>query len=101
MARFLWCWPDVNRGSRYPATSRSDALAQDAFSRISELAMDKDQFNNPEPRLLHLTTDAEDALEEFAREMALRAHEASGVFAGALGKARGHMLRLANIIEHL
>jgi hypothetical protein len=40
-------------------------------------------------------------LEEFAREMALRAHEASGMFAGALGKARGHVLRLANVIEHL
>jgi hypothetical protein len=63
--------------------------------------MGTDAFDHPEPKRLCLTPEAEDVLEEFAREMAVRAHEASGMFAGALGKARGHVLRLATIIEHL
>jgi hypothetical protein len=51
--------------------------------------------------VLKLAPSAEDALEEFGREMAARANEAAGTMAGALGKARGHALRLATVLEYL
>jgi hypothetical protein len=55
----------------------------------------------PEPVRLPLTREAEVRLELYARELVQRAHEASGILAGALGKARGHALRLAAVLKHL
>jgi hypothetical protein len=100
-ARFLWSWPDVPPGFSLSRDISNDTIAQGAFARLADLTMGSGEFGHPEPKRLRLMPDAEDALEEFAREMANRAHEASGMFAGALGKARGHVLRLANILEHL
>jgi hypothetical protein len=100
-ARFLWSWPDGLPGFSLSRELSSDAPAQEAFAMLADLLMGTDDFGYPEPKRLRLTSDAEDVLEEFAREMAWRAHQASGLFSGALGKARGHAMRLANIIEHL
>jgi hypothetical protein len=100
-ARFLWSWPDVPPGFSLSRDLTSDAAAQAAFTLLADLTMGTDAFGHPEPKRLCLTPEAEDELEEFAREVVVRAHEASGMFAGALGKARGHVLRLANIVEHL
>ncbi len=85
-ARFLWSWPDVAPGFSLSRDITSDALAQDAFAKLTDLAMGSDAFGNAEPKLLRLTLDAEDALEEFAREMAWRAHQASGMFSGPWAK---------------
>jgi hypothetical protein len=82
-------------------TVQDDTPAQTAFARLTDLAMGSDQFGYPEPKRLRLTPEAENVLEEFARDMARRAHDASGLFAGTLGKARGHALRLSAVLEHL
>jgi hypothetical protein len=100
-ARFLWAWPDVSSGFSLLREDSNDALAQDAFAKLADLSMGSDEFGLPEPKRLRLAPDAEDAIEEFGREMAKRADEATGVFSGALGKARGHVMRLSNVIEHL
>jgi hypothetical protein len=63
--------------------------------------MDSDEFGNPEPKRVRLSETSEDKLEAYAREIAVRAADASGIFAGALGKARGHVLRLALVLEYL
>ncbi|MCF4123852.1 YfjI family protein [Methylobacterium sp. SyP6R] len=100
-ARLLWCWPDASPDFRLARELHDDSPMQAAFARLTALAMDADRFGHPEPKLLRLTREAEDILEAFAREMARRAHEATGLFAGTLGKARGHALRIATVIDHL
>ena len=69
--------------------------------RSTELRMGSDEFGNLAPIQVRLSSDAEKALEEFGREMDVRSREASGLFAGSLGKARGHALRLSLVIEYL
>jgi hypothetical protein len=63
--------------------------------------MGSDDLGIPEPKRLRLSEAAEDAIEAFAREIVQRADDVSGLFAGTLGKARGHALRLAMVLEHL
>ncbi|HYF56582.1 MAG TPA: DUF3987 domain-containing protein, partial [Salinarimonas sp.] len=101
VARFLWCWPEAIPDFALARTPIEDAAAREAFSRLITLALDTDEFDHPEPRRVRLSAAAENALEEFAREMARRAHAAEGIHAGVLGKARGHALRLATVLEIL
>ncbi len=100
-ARFLWAWPDALPRFNLARETANDGAAQDAFERIANLVMGTDAYGNPEPVTIRLSGAAENALETFGQEMAVRGHEASGAFAGALGKARGHALRIATILEFL
>jgi hypothetical protein len=101
VSRVLWAWPDALPEFSLDRTFDSDVEARTAFARLANLAMGTDENGMPEPKRLRLDRDGEDALEEFSRRTATRAHDAVGPFAGALGKARGHALRLAAIVEHL
>src|SRR5947209_3348802 len=86
----------------FPADcSWSVAGPRDAFTRLAELPQAVDAFGQPDPVRVRLTAEAENVLEEFARDVARRAVDATGAFAGALGKARGHVLRLALVLEYL
>ncbi|WP_193227573.1 DUF3987 domain-containing protein [Aureimonas psammosilenae] len=100
-SRLLWSWPDVLPEFTLSREHANDDDAKAAFTRLSDLAMGSDEFGMPEPIRLRLTTEAEDVLEEFAREMSREANEATGIFSGAMGKSRGHALRLSTVIEHL
>ncbi|UIJ74292.1 DUF3987 domain-containing protein [Aurantimonas sp. HBX-1] len=100
-SRILWAWADMLPEFSVARDKVDDDAAKAAFVRLAELTLGSDEFGEPEPKRLHLTPAAVDVLEEFGRDMAARAHEASGVFAGALGKTRGHALRLATVLEFL
>jgi Protein of unknown function (DUF3987) len=100
-SRILWAWPDMTPLFSPAREIGTDIHAQNAFARLTELRMGSDQFGNPEPIHVRLSAEAEDALEEFGRDMDARSGEASGLFAGSLGKARGHALRLSLVIEYL
>lgn len=100
-SRLLWAWPDVQPEFNLARGSQDDGPMQIAFGRLTDLIQARDEFGNPEPVRIPLTDEAEDRLEAFARDMVWRSHEASGLLAGTLGKARGHALRLSAVIEHL
>jgi hypothetical protein len=100
-ARFLWCWPDASADFRVVRETIDDRAAQAAFAQLAELRMGTDAHGGPVPVIIPLTAAAVNALEEFARETMASAAEASGGYAGALGKARGQALRLAAILEFL
>lgn len=100
-ARILWTWPDVQPGFSLARSVADHVGPRRAFARLTDLAMGSDEFGFPEPRRVRLSNPAEDALEAFAREIAARAADASGVYAGMLGKARGHALRLALVLEFM
>ncbi|GLS18758.1 hypothetical protein GCM10007874_17750 [Labrys miyagiensis] len=101
VARMLWAWPEALPDFSLLREQQFDHKANAAFARLVELPMSADQFGNPEPRYIQLTSEAEDFLEKYARSVAIRAHQATGVMAGALGKARGHVLRLSAVLEYL
>jgi hypothetical protein len=100
-SRILWTWPDSQVGFSLARSVPDDGHARAAFARLTALAMDSDEFGNPEPKRVRLASRSEDLLEAYAREFAHRAADASGILAGAFGKARGHVLRLALILEYL
>ncbi|GJD47240.1 hypothetical protein AFCDBAGC_5133 [Methylobacterium cerastii] len=100
-SRLLWAWPDTKPEFTLARGVQDDGPMQLAFARLTDLAQGVDEFGQPEPVKLRLTSEAEDRLEAFARDMVERCHEASGLLAGTLGKARGHALRLSAVLEHL
>jgi hypothetical protein len=100
-ARILWTWPDSVPDFKLSREDSADDLASAAFTRLTELAMGSDSFGAPQPRRIRLTVEAENYLEGYAQEIGRRANEASGILSGAFGKARGHVLRLATVLEHL
>ncbi|MEO1102827.1 MAG: DUF3987 domain-containing protein [Pseudomonadota bacterium] len=100
-ARLLWAWPDHQPEFSLRRTVDENGGAQAAFARLAGLAVGTTDEGEPEPKRIRLAPDAEDLLEQFAREMAAAAADADGQLAGTLGKARGHALRLACVIEHL
>ena len=100
-SRILWSWPEALPQFSLSRTKVDDGDARSAFARLADLQMGTDEFGFPEPNRLRLEPQAEDVLEDFACDMAQRGNETSGIFSGALGKARGHALRLATVIEFL
>jgi hypothetical protein len=98
-SRFLWVFPDALPRFKLAREAADDSAAQDALERLSNLSMGSDAHGNPEPVIVRLSRSAEDVLEQFGQTMATRSHEACGALASALGKARGHALRLAAILE--
>jgi hypothetical protein len=100
-ARLLWVWPDTVAAFTLARDRGDEADARTAFARLADLSMGSDAAGHPEPIRLRLAREAEDALEEFGRDMGQRGEEASGPMAGALGKAWGHALRLAIVLEYL
>ncbi|MEW6257784.1 MAG: DUF3987 domain-containing protein [Pseudomonadota bacterium] len=100
-ARFLWCWPEPPREFRIHDVRPSDALPRKVVNLLHHLAMTTDALGNPDPIKVPLDVGANDALEAFGQRILDRSREASGSFASALGKARGHALRLSCILEHI
>ncbi|MEW6125018.1 MAG: DUF3987 domain-containing protein [Pseudomonadota bacterium] len=100
-ARFLWCWPEPPRTFRIHDTRPSDALPRKVVNLLHHLAMTTDALGNPEPVRVPLDAGANDTLESFGQSILERSRDASGSFASALGKARGHALRLSCILEHI
>jgi hypothetical protein len=101
VSRLLWTWPDRKPGFTLARGQHDDSGPRRAFTRLTELQMGFDEFGNPTPKRLRLEAPAEDCLEEFARDMEHRGADSCGVFAGSLGKARGHAVRLSLVLEHL
>ncbi|WP_267407043.1 DUF3987 domain-containing protein, partial [Methylobacterium sp. GC_Met_1] len=100
-SRLLWAWPETKPEFNLARGAQDDGPMQRAFARLTDLLQFHDEFGHPEPVIVPLARDAEDRLEEFARDIVGRCHMASGLLAGTLGKARGHCLRLSAVLEYL
>lgn len=100
-SRVLWSWPEATPSFTLARDPIDDGDAKFAFSRLQFLQMSTDEYGNPGPVRLRLDLEAEDEIEAFARDMLTLGEHATGVYAGALGKARGHVLRLATVLEFL
>jgi hypothetical protein len=98
LARMLWVWPEpipFRLGQQSPRIPWAIA----ALDWLREIELQPG--NPPKPILVALASDARDLLEQFAREMQQGQREAGPLFASALAKARGHVLRLSLVLELL
>jgi hypothetical protein len=99
-ARFLFAWPEVKPRFQLARDIRDESAARAALARLIELPMDP-EGDDLGPRSIRLDSEAADLLEQFGDEMALQAHEAVGPMAHTYSKARGFVLRLSALVEHL
>lgn len=97
-ARFLWFWPE-KVPPRRPTRHADSIAARTALQKLIELPLVAGDDGKPRPFVCPLADDAADVFDDWRREHATA--EASGALASAFGKAPGHVLRLALVIEHL
>lgn len=92
-------WPNTVLPRRPTRCPDADA-ALEAFRRLAELPLVPGQGGErPRPFICPLADDAAALFDEWRREHA--AVEVSGAMASAFGKAPGHLLRLALVVDHL
>ena len=102
LARFLWLWPEpvpFDIGRQRPGAS----WAIQALDKLRELDLQPgDRPGDPaRPVMVPLEASAIPLMQAFGREMQTRQRVAGGRMRSALGKARGHVLRLSLTLEFL
>ena len=98
-SRFLWIWPNAVPPRR-PTRCPDAAAALEAFRRLAELPLVLGAGDErPRPFICPLEDDAAALFDQWRHDHA--AVEVSGALASAFGKAPGHLLRLALVLEHL
>ena len=98
-SRFLWMWPNAVPPRR-PTRCPDAAAALEAFRRLADLPLVLGAGDErPRPFICPLEDDAAALFDQWRHEHA--AVEVSGALASAFGKAPGHLLRLALVLEHL
>jgi len=98
--RFLWAFPAVRPFGR-PKVSHDPQPWCEDLGRLLGLPMFQDVNGEDCPLIMSLTEAAIAVVEDFAGQWAAREATASGLMLGALGKARGQMVRLALVLELL
>jgi hypothetical protein len=99
LSRFLWGWPAPIPFKLGEAPTRVPwAIA--ALDKLRELDLHR-QGEVPEPLMVPLSEKAKPLLVAFGKEMQERQAAAGGLLCSAYGKARGHALRLALVLEYL
>lgn len=98
LPRFLFAWPDRVPYRRAAQTAdRTVGLA--ALSRLAALRLAPDASGTPRPVCVPLDNEAADTLHQVVADF--RSREAGGLLGGAVGKAPGHVLRLALVLGFL
>jgi hypothetical protein len=99
LARMLWLWPDpveFHIGLQVPNVD----WAITALDRLPELTM-RTGRDGPKPVMVLFEDEARTRLERFAQAMLKRRDQPGGLLRSAYGKARGHAMRLACVLEVL
>lgn len=100
--RFLWCWPAPVPGFRIARDALDRSAAERVVNRLHELHMISNPPPQPDsPGLVPVEEAALVLLERFALEMKEREKGAMPLMKSAIGKARGHALRLAGILTFM
>jgi hypothetical protein len=100
--RFLWCWPAPVPGFRIAREALDRSAAERVVNRLCGLHMISNPPPEPDsPAHVPVEEAALVRLERFALEMKDREKGAMPLMKSALGKARGHALRLSCILTFL
>ncbi|GEO18686.1 DUF3987 domain-containing protein [Microvirga aerophila] len=100
-ARILWCWPEPVSGFRLARAPVDGKAQEEALRRLHGLAMTQGEHGTMQPSHVPVSDTAAAHFEAYGSEVKVRANGASGLLAGALGKATGQVLRLALVLEYL
>lgn len=100
--RFLWCWPAPVPGFRIAREALDRSAAERVVNRLHGLHMVSNPPPEPDsPARVPVEEAALVLLERFALEMKEREKGAMPLMKSALGKVRGHALRLSCILTFL
>jgi hypothetical protein len=97
-ARFIWMWPE-KAPPRRPVRHASFEMGRTALQKLIELPLVAGEDGASRPFICPLADDAADTFEQWREEHS--EVEVSGALASAFGKAPGHLIRLALVLEHL
>lgn len=97
-ARFLWCWPDPIAPFR-PDVIAEDSILVNALRKLSKLSLENNHKNEKSPRVLFLSDEAADKFQKWREEHFVNEQDTYGPLKSAYGKAPGHVLRLALLLE--
>lgn len=100
LARFLMCWPN-SVPPRRPTGPPVPVFYQDALHRLMELELALEENGDPTPRLMMLSDEAADLLQEWRVENAANERNVFGLMKSHCGKMPGMVIRLALILEYL
>src|SRR5829696_128526 len=91
-------WPEKVPPSR-PTRHANAIVGRTALAKLIELPLEPGEDGGSRPFLCPLADDAADTFDQWRKKHS--EIEASGALASAFGKAPGHLLRLALVLEHL
>jgi hypothetical protein len=94
-------WPELVKGFELDAEEVDSARQLDALKRLFALKMDRSLTGEPSPVYVPVSEAGRARLQPFVAQMKNCAADAYGPMAGAYGKAGGHALRLALVLEFL
>ena len=100
-SRFLWAWPDPVGGFKLNREPIDSSKQIDAYRHLFRLELPAQDQGGRDPGRIELSGEAAHHFESFVQDVKERAARGIGLFAGALSKAPGHVLRLAMVIEFL
>lgn len=100
-ARFIFIWPERIPPSRPPEGRYCELALQIRFERLARLRMDADQHGDAVPRDVRLSAAAANAFQIWRLRHYQTMEAADGLYADALGKQFGTVLRIALILEYL
>ena len=98
--RFLWTWPEPLPFRRPVQSHDRDGAAQ-RLQRLAELELVQGDDGERHPAYKSLDPAASAEMERFGQAMQARELAATGLLKHTIGKARGHALRLALVLEYL
>jgi hypothetical protein len=100
-SRFLWIWPDPVEGFTLNQGPIDSAKQIDALRHLFRLELPAQGQGGGDPGRIELSDEAAHHFENFVRDVRERAVRGVGLFAGALSKAAGYVLRVAMVFEFL
>ena len=100
LARFGWVWPEPIT-FRIPSRAHDIEFAIRALDRLRMLEMMQTGGEHPVPVYVPMTEAAQARLVEFGVHMQKRRELANGLLRSTYGKARGLVLRISLVLEHL
>jgi len=93
-ARFLYVWPKSTPPKR-PNSVPDETFILTVLRRLHSISLEED------PRILMLTQEAADTLQDFRNDLYELEPEVNGILLGHLGKLRGITLKIALVLEML
>ncbi len=100
LARFLMSWPNPVPPRR-PTGPPVPVFYQNALHRLMELEPALEENGDPTPRIMMLSEEAADLLDEWRRENAMTERNVFGLMKSHCGKLPGMVIRLALSLEYL